>query len=133
MSEKFTKKFMKKLLGRKGIEDALGRLDKLTREEFQTAIAQVLKVTHDVEEGVKNVGEKVDGVDVKVDGVNVKIDDIDAKVQGIDDKVDVAIEGMLECVLYLINVIVKPYTTRRQGSKGSGATDGKRSQPFVSL
>ena len=101
MSEKFTKKFMKKLLGRKGIEDALDRLDKLTQEEFQTAIAQVLKVTHDVEEGVKNVGEKVDAVDVKVGDVNVKVDDVNVKVdcvgvqvKDIGDKVNVAMQGM---------------------------------------
>ncbi len=80
VADKPSEKFVKKLIGRRDIEDALNRLDKLTREEFQTVIAQVLKVTHDI-------GEKVDGVDGKVD-------DIDIKVQGIDDKVDVAIEGM---------------------------------------
>jgi len=74
-------------------------MDKLTREEFQTVIAQIFKVTHDVDEGVKNVAEKVDGVDVKVDGVDVKVDGIDVKIDGvgvqvkdISDKVNVAVE-----------------------------------------
>ncbi len=78
---------MKKLIGRRDIEDALSRLDKLTREEFQAAIAQVLKVTHDVDEGVKNVGEKVDVVDAKLVGVGAKVDDVSAKMVGVDEKV----------------------------------------------
>ncbi len=86
-------KFFKKVIGRKDVEEALSRLDKLTREEFQTAIAQVLKVTHDVSEGVKNVGEKVDGINVKVDGVGGQVKDI-------GDKVNVAVEGTFKCVLY---------------------------------
>jgi len=79
-------KFLKKLIGRRDVEDALSRLDKLTREEFQTAIAQVLKVTHDVDDGVKNVGEKVDGVRVQV--------------KDIGDKVNVAIESTSRFILY---------------------------------
>ncbi len=81
----------------------------MTREEFQAAIAQILKVTHDVDEGVKNVGEKVDvvdakvvgvgakvdGVGAKVDGVNSKVDSVDLKLMDIDDKVNVAVGGTL--------------------------------------
>ena len=94
-------KYLKKLVGRRDIEDALSRLDKLTREEFQAAIAQVLQVTHDVDEGVKNVCEKVDGVDTKVDSV-------DAKVQGISDNVNVAVEGTLR-TFTTQNGIINPY------------------------
>ncbi len=91
---------MKKLMGRRDVEDALSRLDKLTREEFQTEIAQILKVTHDVGEEVKDVGKKVDGVDVKLDGVDIKVGGVDVKVDGVSvqvtdigDKVNVAVEG----------------------------------------
>ena len=104
ISDKFTIKFIKRLLGKKGIEGALGRLDKLTREEFQTAIAEILKVTHDVE-------GKVDGVDIKV--------------QGIDGKVDGVSKGMWNYVLHLTNTIFKPCTNRRQRNDGFGATDRK--------
>jgi hypothetical protein len=45
------------------------------------ATAQVLKVTHRVEDGVNTVGERVQGVDVRV--------------KGVDDKIDVAIGGAL--------------------------------------
>jgi hypothetical protein len=41
-------KFLKKLLGKNDIEDALKRLDTLTQEEARMATAEVLKVTHGV-------------------------------------------------------------------------------------
>ncbi|KAH9989294.1 hypothetical protein BJV77DRAFT_1151561 [Russula vinacea] len=58
-----TKKYLKKLVGRTDIEDALKRLDKLTQEEARMATAQVLRV--------KVVDDKVatvidDGKDAKV-------------------------------------------------------------------
>ena len=106
---------MKKLIGRRDVEDALSRLDKLTREEFQAAIAQVLKVTHDIDEGVKNVGKKIDvvdakvvGVGAKVDGVNSKVDSVDVKVMDIDDRVNVAVEGTL-IAFATRNDMVNPY------------------------
>ena len=42
-------KFMKKLLGKNDIEDALKRLDTLTQEEARMATAENLKVTNRVE------------------------------------------------------------------------------------
>lgn len=50
---------MKKLAGRTDMEDSLKRLDKLTQEEARMATAQVLKVTHTVEEGVRGIDNKV--------------------------------------------------------------------------
>ncbi|KAH9023546.1 hypothetical protein EDB83DRAFT_1986167 [Lactarius deliciosus] len=44
------KLFFRKLLGRTDIKDALNRLDDLIREEIQMAIAQILKVSNDMEE-----------------------------------------------------------------------------------
>ena len=43
---------MKKLLGRSDIEDALKRLDTLTMEEAQMAIAETLNITHKVDDKV---------------------------------------------------------------------------------
>ncbi|KAI0255516.1 hypothetical protein BJV78DRAFT_680581 [Lactifluus subvellereus] len=51
----FTKKFVKKLLGRMDIEDALKKLENLSRDESLMATAQVLKVTHNVDDKVKEV------------------------------------------------------------------------------
>ncbi|KAH8986870.1 hypothetical protein EDB92DRAFT_1220167 [Lactarius akahatsu] len=53
MKQGRAKTYLKKLIGRRDIEDALGRLDRLTQQETQMAIVQVLKVAH-------NVGDKVD-------------------------------------------------------------------------
>jgi len=39
---------MKKLIGKSKVEGALKRLDKLTQDKAQMATAQVLKVTHTV-------------------------------------------------------------------------------------
>ena len=47
-----SEKFMKKLLGKNEIEDALKRLDTLTQEEARMATAEVLKVTHKVDNKV---------------------------------------------------------------------------------
>ena len=48
-------KYMKRLIGRTDVEDALKRLDKLTDEEARMATAQVLRVTHAVAEDVDQV------------------------------------------------------------------------------
>ena len=37
---------MKKLIGKKKMEDALKRLDKLTQDEARMAAAETLKLTH---------------------------------------------------------------------------------------
>jgi hypothetical protein len=41
------------------LEDGLKRLDKLTHEEAWMAIAENLRATHTVDEGVANVNDKV--------------------------------------------------------------------------
>jgi len=46
-------KFLKKLLGRNDVEDALKRLDKLTLEEAKMATAEVLKSTRNVDDNMK--------------------------------------------------------------------------------
>jgi len=71
---------VKRLVGRTDIEDALGRLDRLTQDEVRMAAAQGLKATHSVNEKVRVVDDKVQGVD--------------DKVQGIDDKMSVIVDGV---------------------------------------
>jgi len=80
-------KYVKKLVGRTDIEDALGRLDQLTQEEVRMAAAQGLKATHEVDEKVQVVDDKVQGVDGKVQGV-------DNRMRDVDDKVDLIIDGV---------------------------------------
>ncbi|KAH9016649.1 hypothetical protein EDB83DRAFT_225666 [Lactarius deliciosus] len=73
MKQGRAKKYLMKLIGRRDIEDALVRMDRLTQQEVQMAIAQVLKVTHRVKDGVATVGEQVRGVDNKVKDVASKV------------------------------------------------------------
>ena len=78
----YAEKFLKKLVGRKDIEDALKRLDILTHEEARMAAAQILNLTHTVDNKVTGVGNKL---------------------KEIDDKMDVVIKGRLICSLLIIH------------------------------
>ena len=49
----FLEKFLKKLLGRNDVEDALKRLDKLTQEEAKMATAEVLKITRGMDANMR--------------------------------------------------------------------------------
>ena len=52
-------RYLKKLIGRKDVENALQRLDKLTQEEARMAAAETLTITRGIYDNVKDVGEKV--------------------------------------------------------------------------
>jgi len=93
------KKFLKKMEGRSDLEDALGRLDKLTQDEVRMVAAQDLRATQDVADGVKTVGnkvyevyERVKGVDDRVKGVDDRIKGVDDRVKGVDDKIKFLID-----------------------------------------
>jgi hypothetical protein len=81
-----SEKFLKKLGGRSDLEDALGRLEKLTQDEIRMVAAQDLRATQDVADGVKIVGNNVYEVDERVKGV-------DDRVKGVDDKINFLIDG----------------------------------------
>jgi hypothetical protein len=89
----FLEKYLKKLVGRSKIEDALKRLDKLTQEEARMATAQVLKVMHTVDDRVLGVDNRVAGVDDRVAGVGDRVASVDDRVKAIDDKVVAVIDG----------------------------------------
>jgi len=80
-------KYLKKLVGRKDIEDALERLDKLTQEEARMAAAEALVITRGIDDKVNDIDDKVEGVDSKVQGVDSKVQGVDEKIQGVDNKV----------------------------------------------
>ena len=46
--------YLKKLAGRTDIEDAFKRLDDLTREEVELAIALILKATKELKDGARS-------------------------------------------------------------------------------
>ena len=51
---------MKKLIGKKEIEDALKRLDKLTQDEARMAAAENLRLTHAVDNKVTSLQTSLD-------------------------------------------------------------------------
>ena len=63
------------------MEDALKKLDKLTHEEARMAIGQNLKVTHTVDDRVKEVVDKVLDVGDAVKGVDARVTNVDNGVQ----------------------------------------------------
>ena len=94
-------KYVKKIVGRADIEDALGRLDRLTQDEFRMAAAQGLKATHEVDEKVQAIDDKAQSIDNKVQAVDDAVHAVDNKVQGVDDrmrdvddKIDLVIDGV---------------------------------------
>ena len=62
---------LKKLVGRTDVEDALSRLDMLTREESLMMVVRNLEVTHHV--------------DGNVEATKLLVEDIDDNVKGIDN------------------------------------------------
>jgi hypothetical protein len=93
LTEIFSGKYLKKLVGRTDLEDALKRLDKLTQEEARMATAQVLKATHNVDDRVKGVADKVVGVDDRVAEIDDRVASVDDIVKAIDVKVAEVIDG----------------------------------------
>jgi hypothetical protein len=76
-----SEKIMKKLVGRKEVEDALLRLDMLTKEESLTVVVRNLEITHHVD-GV------VHDVDGNVKATKVLVEDIDDNVKEVARGVD---------------------------------------------
>ncbi|KAH9055814.1 hypothetical protein EDB83DRAFT_2552607 [Lactarius deliciosus] len=90
----FAKKLFKRLVGRRDIEDALQKLDILTQEEARMATAEVLRVTHGVDDKVKGVGFQVEGVNKGVQDVDGKVEGVDERVQGVDERVQGVGDGV---------------------------------------
>ena len=84
-------------MGRKDIEDALNRLDRLTQEEARMAAAQILKLTHIVDNKVTGIGNKL---------------------KDVDDKMDVIIKGRPGPWLLIHTILNVPMMARWTGRKG---------------
>jgi hypothetical protein len=55
LAEQSAEKFLKKLMGRTDVEDALKRLDALTREENLLTATRILVVAHHVDDNVQGL------------------------------------------------------------------------------
>jgi hypothetical protein len=69
--------FLKKLVGRADIGDALRRLDQLTEEEARMVNAEGLKTTHDIDHKVEDISEIVTGVSSEVQGIHHAMKGVD--------------------------------------------------------
>ena len=98
LTERYLEKYVKKLIGRTDIEDALKRLDKLTHEEAWMSIAQNLRATHTVGKSVRGVADKVVAVDDRVAGVDSAVKDVGTMVVGVDDRVKVVDDRVAEAI-----------------------------------
>ena len=83
------------------LEDALKKLDRLTQEEARLALAELLRITHNVRDEVQIVDGKVERVENKVEDVGNKVGDkvdgVGEKVEEVGDKVQVVIDGARAC------------------------------------
>ena len=84
-TEPFSEKYLKKLIGRTDIEDALKRLDRLTQEEARMAAAQVLNVANTVDDRVQGIANNMVSMDNRVAGVDDRMKDVDDKVAAVID------------------------------------------------
>ena len=82
--------FLKKIVGRADIEDALTRLEKLATEEARMAAAESLKAIH-------GVGNRVMGVDSKVYGVQHTLKTVEGRVKRVEGLL-LGLEDMLQGV-----------------------------------
>ena len=76
--------FLKKLVGRKAIEDALQRLEEVTLEEARMAGAEALKAIHGV--GTK-VDDTLKAMEGRMGGMEGMLQGVGDRLQGVDDRV----------------------------------------------
>ena len=98
LTKLFSEKYLKKLIGKNDIENALKRLDRLTQEESHMADAQLLKVTNTIDNRIRGLADNVLVVDNRVVAVNNRMSGVDERVAGVDDQVK-AIDDKLVAVI----------------------------------
>jgi prophage DNA circulation protein len=143
-----SEKYLRELIGKAEIEDALKRLDKLTNEEVRMVIAQVLNATHivddrvvrvndrvaRVDEGVNRIDDRVAHVDEGVARVEGRVASVDNRVKAIDDKVAAGIDGAQLSFFSHQETMFNPDVLRGERDKGCRTTSGRQhgsSQKFV--
>ena len=89
----FLEKYLKKLMEKNDIEDALKRLDALTQEEARMASAQLLKISNAINIEVREISDNVLVVDDRVAGAGDRVKDVDDRVKAVDDKLVAVIDG----------------------------------------
>lgn len=118
--------FVKKLVGRTDIEDALKRLETVTVEEAQMAAAEALKAIHGVGDGVQGIHGAVKAVGDCVRDVRDMIQGVDDRVKGIGDMVVIGAQKILKLSsLSLMFIQLRVETTGRQMESGPDVIDAE--------
>ena len=73
------------MIGRTDLEDGIKTLDKLTNEEVAMASAQLLRVTHNIDNNVMKIDENVLVVKSEVELVKDNVQAVEHKVQTMAD------------------------------------------------
>ena len=74
-------KILRKLVGKTDVEDALSRLDALTKEESLMVVVRNLEVTHHVNGVVHEIDSNVKGIEGQVEGVAAVARSVDCGTQ----------------------------------------------------
>ena len=80
-------------MGRTDLEDGLKNLERLTTEEIAMAIAQNLKLAHNIDTEVTRVGEGVRSIDENVLVVKSDVHLVNDNLKAVDDKVQNIADG----------------------------------------
>jgi len=98
----YSEKYFKKLAGKREMEDSLERLDILTQEEARMASAELLKMTHVVDDRVRIVEGRVQDVRGDVQDVRGDVKDVGDKVQNVDGKLEQANRSLSLQILAIV-------------------------------
>ena len=101
-----SEKFLKRVIGRTDLEDGMKKLDKLTNEEVVMASAQLLEVTHKIDNNVTEVNEGVRHANENVMVVKGGVQFANDNIKAIYDKVQTIADGrqrLFNLIFLLIN------------------------------
>jgi hypothetical protein len=88
-------------LGKAQGQDALRRLDMLTREVCGTVAARHLKVTHDVGRNVKTAAAITQDIDGNVQALDRNVKVVEQVTLGVDDSVKVIKDGAQKYLIFV--------------------------------
>ena len=130
-----SEKIMKKLLGRKEVEEAVSQLDMLTKEESLMVVVRNLKIAQDVDGDVKAtkvLAEDIDSnvkatkvltevIDGNVKATKVLVEDNAKGIEGVAHRVDNGMKHSLSIFIHILTLlkscpIIVTYELRRLSS-----------------
>jgi hypothetical protein len=92
---------MKKLVGRRDVEDALLQLDMLTKEESLMMLARNLEVTHHVDVNVKATMVLTEGIDDNLKVTKVLVEDNAKGIEGVARSIDNGTQHFLSVLMHI--------------------------------